>query len=231
MIIKLKHARVSLALHRLQEAAGTPLLLLHALGGSAADWDLDALGWNGPAYALDLCGHGRSGHVRGGGYHAELWAADADLALAELGDDALLAGAGVSAYVALLLASARPDAVRGALLLPGTGLEGGGPEPDFAQIPVPLPASGASGALHEAPALDPAVRFSESIVRPPDLARTFAGDAGPLVLCEDGRPRPAWWRALHGLPHVQLHHGGAASGLSLLAASTRSSGRRAARSA
>jgi pimeloyl-ACP methyl ester carboxylesterase len=58
-MIALSHARVSLALHTLREADGPPLLLLHALGGSALEWGM--LPWWGPVYALDLCGHGHSG--------------------------------------------------------------------------------------------------------------------------------------------------------------------------
>jgi pimeloyl-ACP methyl ester carboxylesterase len=217
MIIKLKHGRVGLALHRQQSGEGTPLLLLHQLGGCAHDWSALELGWTGPVYALDLSGHGRSGHVRGGGYLAELWAADADVALCEIGEDAVLVGAGVSAFVALLLAGARPDSVRGALLLPGRGLAGGGPEPDFSQVPQPITGSGESGALRAEPMTDPAVRFSESIVRPVDYARALAQEAGPAVLCEDREARPAWWRALHDIPQVHVHHGDCADALALLA--------------
>ena len=217
MIIKLKHGRVSLALHRHQPGEGIPLLLLHQLGGSSEDWSLEALGWNGPVYALDLSGHGRSGHVRGGGYTAELWAADVDVAVAELGDDAVLVGAGVSAYIALLLAGARPLSVRGAVLLPGRGLEGGGPQPDFSQVPRPFAASGESGDLREEPMTDPAVGFEQQLVRPVDYARALASEAGPLILCEDRAARPPWWRALHDVPQVHLHYGALGDALSLLA--------------
>lgn len=218
MIIKLQHGHMWLALHRLQAGEGAPLLLLHALAGSAHDWDAQALGWLGPVYALELSGHGRSGHVRGGGYTPELWAADADAALSELGDDAILVGAGVGAYVALLLAGARPESVRGAVLLAGRGLDGAGAEQDFSQVPVPLPASDLSGALREEPATDPAVHFSDAIVRPVEYARAMAQEAGPIVLCEDRAARPPWWRGLHDVPQVHLHHGHVANALSLLAA-------------
>jgi pimeloyl-ACP methyl ester carboxylesterase len=202
MIISLQHARVRLALHRLQAGkagSGTPLLLLHELAGSAADWKVADLAWSGPVYALDSSGHGHSGRLQGGAYVPERWCADADLALAALGDDAWIAGAGVSAYVALLLAGARPSQVRGAVLLPGRGLEGGGTELDITQLPSPLSAAGEHA--------DPAVYFSDAVVRPPDRAQACAEAAGALVLCEGRTARPPWWRALYGLPNVRLLHG------------------------
>lgn len=206
--IELRHARVHLALHRLQEGSGTPLLLLHALRGSAADWQQRRTGWPGSVYALDLSGHGRSGHVRGGGYLSELWAGDADSALAYLKSETVVVGAGMSAYVALLLAGARPAAVRCSVLLPGAGLEGGGAEPDFSSLPVPLRGSYETGALREAPRLDPAVTYAELELRPTWYAKPFAEAARRVVLVEDGQPRPPWWTALRGLPNVLTHaHG------------------------
>jgi pimeloyl-ACP methyl ester carboxylesterase len=207
MITQIKQARIQLALHTLQTGVGTPLLLLHELGGSAADWKLTQLAYTGPVYALDLSGHGHSGRVRGGGYFAERWAADADAALRELGDDVWLVGAGVSAYVCLLLAAARPQSVRGSVLLPGRGLVGGGAEPDFEQHPQPLAATIESNSLRHDAASDPAVCFSENVVRAPDRARKCAEAASTLVLCEDGTARPPWWRALQGLPNVDTHQG------------------------
>jgi pimeloyl-ACP methyl ester carboxylesterase len=158
-------------------------------------------------YALDLSGHGHSGRVRGGGYFAERWAADTDAALRELGDDVWLIGAGISAYVCLLLAGARPESVRGSVLLPGRGLDGGGPEPDFEKHPQPLAATTESNNLRHEAATDPAVCFSESVVRAPDRARTCAEAAGAILLCEDGTARPPWWRALQGLSNVHAHQG------------------------
>lgn len=207
MIISLQHARVRLALHRLQAAAGTPLLLLHELAGSAGDWKVSELAWAGPVYALDLSGHGHSGRLRGGAYVPERWCADADCALHALGEEAFVAGAGVSAYVALLLAGARPLQVRGAALLPGRGLEGGGAELDLMQLAPQLSAASESGVLRSEPAPDPAVHFSDAIVRPTDRARACAEAAGTLVLCEGRTARPAWWRAQYGLPNVRLLHG------------------------
>ena len=100
----------------------TALLLLHGLGesspvGAARTW---AAHWPGPVAALDFTGHGHSTVPAGGGYTAEILLADADVALAELGA-ATLVGRGLGAYVALMLAGARPQQVRGAVLCDGPG--------------------------------------------------------------------------------------------------------------
>jgi len=162
--------------------------------------------------------HGHSGHVRGGGYTPEFWVADADIALEALGDDALVVGAGISAYIALQLAGARPEAVRGAVLLPGAGLDGGGVEPDWSRLPLPLTASGESAALRTRPALDRAVWFANEVVRPAWYVQPMAAAARCLVLLDDGGPRGEWWHALIGLPRVHVHSGAAASALAYLAA-------------
>ena len=123
----LTHNKVSLALHELTTSptVGRPLLLLHGLGESSLTtppvW---TQGWRGPIFALDFTGHGRSTVPAGGGYSAEVLLADADVALAELGE-ATVVGRGVGAYVALMLAGARPRTVLGAVLADGPGLAGG----------------------------------------------------------------------------------------------------------
>ncbi|MEM8904414.1 MAG: alpha/beta hydrolase, partial [Actinomycetota bacterium] len=126
----LTHVRVQLGLHELRTGDGRPLLLLHGLGertpAEVPDW-LDPL-WPGPVLGLDFTGHGVSTIPVGGGYTCETLMADADAVLAEVGAVTVL-GRGVGAYVALLLAGARPDAVRGAVLTAGPGLAGGGAGP------------------------------------------------------------------------------------------------------
>jgi pimeloyl-ACP methyl ester carboxylesterase len=121
----LTHNKIELALHRLRDGTGRPLLLLHALGERTPDdvpsW---AATWPGPVYGLDFTGHGDSTVPKGGGYSSELLLADADAALAELGE-ATLVGRGLGAYVALMLAGSRPTQVRGAVLADGPGLAGG----------------------------------------------------------------------------------------------------------
>ena len=121
----LRHNKIDLSLHRLRDGVGRSLLLLHGLGESSPqlvpEW---AAGWAGPIVALDFTGHGGSTIPAGGGYTAEIVLADADVALAELGT-ATLVGRGLGAYVALMLAGARPQLVRGAVLCDGPGLAGG----------------------------------------------------------------------------------------------------------
>lgn len=125
----LQHGKVALALHRLREGDGRPLLLLHGLGEQSPltvpAWCDD---WGGPVAALDFTGHGLSTVPRGGGYTAETLLADADAAIGALGT-ATVVGRGLGAYIALLLAGARPASVRGAVLADGPGLAGGSIQP------------------------------------------------------------------------------------------------------
>jgi pimeloyl-ACP methyl ester carboxylesterase len=164
-ITMLRHNKVELALHRLGEGDGTPLLLLHGLGeASPSEPPRWAAPWPGPVVALDFTGHGHSTVPRGGGYTAEILLADADVALAELGT-ATLVGRGLGAYVALMLAGARPQQVRGAVLRDGPGLSGGAIGPT-SQSFVTLAASSQppdSYALFE---------LSRDL-RPPDYATLF----------------------------------------------------------
>jgi pimeloyl-ACP methyl ester carboxylesterase len=196
----LHNARVSLALHTLRAGEGLPLLLLHELGGSAADFRsrVDSLPWPGPVHALDLSGHGHSGRVYGGGYYPELWAADADSALAALGE-AVVLGTGVGAYVALLLAGGRPALVRCALLCPGAGLSGGGPIPRFPPdlLPPDIVTTARAQELASSSSTDPAALVAQELyVRPPEYAARFAAAARRIVLLDDDEPRPSWWRGL-----------------------------------
>jgi pimeloyl-ACP methyl ester carboxylesterase len=185
---------------------------LHAVGGSARDFQEAARLWPGPVFALDFSGHGDSGPLRGGGYFPENLAGDADAALARIGPS-LLAGAGIGAYVALLLAGGRPDAVASALLLPGAGLEGGGPAPN--------PASDTLARWIDLgpplPGCDPAVRRLERDVRPPEYAEAFARAAGRLLLAEGDFPQPPWWQAVRASPTATPVAGDLASGLARLA--------------
>ena len=169
-ITMLRHNKVDLALHTLREGSGrdgsgTPLLLLHGLGEAAPTqvphW---AAGWRGRVVALDFTGHGQSTVPPGGGYTAEIVLADADVALAELGT-ATLVGRGLGAYVALMLAGARPQQIRGAVLCDGPGLAGGAIGPT-SQSFVTLAAS-----PHPP---DPYALFELSRdLRPPDYATLF----------------------------------------------------------
>ena len=127
--VRLRHNKIELALHQLRAGDGRPLLLLHGLGEETppvAPGTVDP--WPGPVFGLDFTGHGASTIPAGGGYTAEILMADADAALQHV-EVATLLGRGLGAYVALLLAGARPEQVRGAILTDGPGLHGGGTSP------------------------------------------------------------------------------------------------------
>jgi pimeloyl-ACP methyl ester carboxylesterase len=190
-VITLTHAHASIALHELAAGPGPTLLCLHGAGGSAQDFA--GLDWSGRVLAIDFVGHGASARLSGGAYFPEVIALDADAALAHAGS-AHLVGVGVGAYVAMMLAGARPERVPGALLLPGAGLDGGGELPDWTGERD----SFASWRRFE-PLLsgcDPAVRRLERDIRPRDYARDFAVGARKLLLGEDGSSRPPWWQAV-----------------------------------
>jgi pimeloyl-ACP methyl ester carboxylesterase len=183
-------------MHALRDVPGPTLLCLHALGGRASDFAELAPHWPGRVLALDFAGHGASARPRGASYTPELLAGDADAALAHAGPACVL-GVGVGAYVALLLAGARPAQVEAAYLLPGRGLAGGGAMPRFyfdadAQR-VEAAALLDAIARRDAPGTDPMTRVLESDPRPPDYARAFADAARRLLLAEDGDVRPPWW--------------------------------------
>jgi len=203
--IWLRHNMVSLALHPLPPLDADPvegaatLLLLHGLGEASPpvrpDW---AASWPGPVYALDFTGHGRSTLPHGGGYSAELLMADADAALAAVGP-ATIVGRGLGAYVALLVAGARPKLVRGAILGDGPGLAGGGVGPTSGSVLVAERRDGAP---------DPwALGELTHDVRPPDYATSFArlalqfsGVSWPFAVC--ARWRPPWLEAVASEPGV-----------------------------
>jgi len=211
--MRLTHGRITLELHQLAQRSGPALLLLHALGGSSADWSAPsgALGeptatWPGSVYALDFCGHGRSQRLTGGGYYPELLLGDADAALAHMGRG-VIAGAGVGAYVSLLLAGTRTNLVPAALLLPGAGLDGGGASPDFTnKFPEFLMSRTAGADQH-----DPLAGALDLFVRPIDYAEAFARAARHLLLWEDGAQRPPWWEAARRSPSALALDGDARS--------------------
>ena len=194
-IVYLRHHAVVLALHGVasQEGDAHPLLVLHGLGESAERVHPAAHAWPGPVWALDFTGHGRSTVPAGGGYTAEVLMGDADIALAHLGPATVL-GRGLGAYVALLIAGARPRLVRGAVLADGPGLAGGGVGPTSSTVVT---------IDEDAPATpDPwALLELSRDVRPPDYATGFARQAtqlsglvNPIAVC--ARWRPPWLEAV-----------------------------------
>ena len=195
----LQHNRIELALHTLRPGdgrtgAGRALLLLHGLGERSPLRVPDELSeWPGPLHALDFTGHGNSSVPRGGGYTCELLMADADVALQRLGS-ATLVGRGLGAYVALLLAGARPKQVRGAILRDGPGLAGGGP--GFSSPFIPF-----ADVTQPAPPDPFALVELATDIRPPDYACIFARLAAqlselrhPIAVC--ARERPSWLEAV-----------------------------------
>ncbi|MCB0983056.1 MAG: alpha/beta hydrolase [Ilumatobacteraceae bacterium] len=189
----LAHNQVQLALHQLQEGSGRPLLLLHGLGEQSPDVMPEWIVWPGPVFALDFTGHGQSTVPVGGGYSAEIILADADVALAHLGECTVV-GRGFGAYIALMLAGARASQVRGAVLCDGPGLWGGPSGPTSADFVILAPSDGAAPdpyALHE---------LSKDL-RPPDYAALFvrlalehSGLDEPLAVT--GVVRPPWLEAV-----------------------------------
>jgi pimeloyl-ACP methyl ester carboxylesterase len=203
MIRRIRHGKIDLALHALRDTgAGRPLLLLHGRGQRSPATVPDAVGaWPGPIFALDFTGHGASTVPKGGGYSVEILMADADHALAEIGAATLL-GRGLGAYVALLLAGARPKEVRGAILCDGPGLSGGGPRP--VTPTVVLPTDVGRGAPDPFALLELA-----RDVRPPDYATSYVRQS--LQLSEIERPisacgaeRPDWLAAVIEEPGVAV---------------------------
>jgi pimeloyl-ACP methyl ester carboxylesterase len=189
-VILLRHSKVNLAVHELRDGTGRPLLILHGLGEripvTAPSWTAE---WPGPVVGLDFTGHGSSTVPTGGGYTAEVLMGDADVALAHIGP-ATVAGRGLGAYIALLIAGARPRLVRGAVLSDGPGLAGG---------PVGPSSTGVAAVDLGAPTPpDPwaLVELSRD-VRPGDYAANFARQAltlsglrDPIALCV--RARASW---------------------------------------
>lgn len=194
------HGRIRLALHRLRDGEGRPLLLLHGLGlhtPDAAPPELE--GWPGPIWGLDFTGHGASTVPQGGGYTAEILFGDVDAAIEHLGPVTLV-GRGLGAYVALIAVAGRVDAVHGAILTDGPGIAGGGPAPGtphLVQVDPKVPAPPDPWALGE---------LSRDL-RPPDYAVQFArlavelSEVGtPIAVC--ARTRPEWLSAVAEEPGV-----------------------------
>jgi len=203
----LTHVKVQLALHELRPGTGRPLLLLHGLGEhTPAAVPASASAWPGPVYGLDLTGHGASSRAPGGGYTAEILMADVDAALAHLGPVTIV-GRGLGAYVAMLIAGARPELVVGAVLCDGPGLSGGGPAPHSPSVVAPT-AAAVAAATPESGLPDPfALVELARDVRPEDYATTYARQAlqfsgldAPLAIA--AVTRPPWLAAVAAEPGV-----------------------------
>lgn len=198
----LRHHRIDLALHRLSDGddpSFRPLLLLHGLGERTPEVGPPGVEWPGPVVGLDFTGHGRSTVPVGGGYTSEILVGDVDAVLERLGQVTIL-GRGLGAYIALLIAAARPAQVVGAVLTDGPGLVGGGVHPGSPSVPYPAPGS---AAVPDPFALLELARD----VRPPDYAQTYVRFVTERSELE--RPiivsavvRPAWLAAVAAEPGV-----------------------------
>ena len=190
--ITLTHGRITLALHELKAGEGRPLLHLHGLGlRSPETLPEDLAAWPGPVFALDFTGHGSSSVPVGGGYTPEVLMGDVDAAIQHLGEVTII-GRGLGAYIGMLAAGGRPDAVRGAILCDGPGIAGGGPAPGTPQV-VRVDADAPSPP-------DPwALAELSKDVRPPDYAVDFARLASsnahnPFAIV--AKARPEWLTAV-----------------------------------
>jgi pimeloyl-ACP methyl ester carboxylesterase len=193
-------------LHCVRAGDGPAALVLHGLAENARDCVLTrvvAEGWPGGAvWALDFLGHGESTRPPGGGYTAETLMADADAALRHIGP-ATLFGRGLGAYIAVLIAGARPDLVRGAVLCDGPGLNGGGSEPASPVVVQPRIDDVPKGAP------DPfALAELARDVRPPDYVANFLRQVlslSPLdtPITVPAIARPEWLDGIVDEPGVQ----------------------------
>jgi len=201
--MRLRHARQDLELHVSGSSVGPNLLVLHAQFSSAAEAMPLAAAWPGRVYALDFPGHGASDWIGGGAYCPEHLVASADIALQHIDGPTAVAGVGLGAYIALLLAGGRADSITGALLVPGAGLDGAGPEPNPGRVATLydlLP------ARPVAPGTDPLVVGLDLFCRPPEYAARFAQAARSLLLAEDGGSRPPWWEEVRKSPRATVMH-------------------------
>lgn len=195
----LRHNRIELALHTLRDGEGTPLLLLHGLGErSPRSVPAHSAAWRGPVTALDFTGHGASTIPVGGGYTAEILMADVDAALERLGA-ATVVGRGLGAYIGLLIAGARADRVRGAVLADGPGLSGG-PSVPTSQPVITMPPV-------DSPPDPYALAELGRDLRPPDYATAYSrlalqGSELDHPVTVVARFRPAWLEAVAAEPGV-----------------------------
>jgi pimeloyl-ACP methyl ester carboxylesterase len=197
----LTHHHSSLALHLVRDGSDDrPLLLLHGLGErTPTTVPAVADAWPGPVYGLDFTGHGASTIPVGGGYSAEILLADADAAVRHLGSCTVL-GRGLGAYVALLLAAARPDVVLGTVLGDGPGLFARSDGPGS-----PVPPMVDRGAV--APPDPWALAELGRDIRTPDYAAILVrmalmGSAIEQPVTVAAQVRPAWLAAVADVPGV-----------------------------
>lgn len=198
-LVWLQNNKMKLALHRIKEGEGTPLLLLHGLGELTATPTAPWGDWSGPIWALDFTGHGQSDVPRGGGYTAEALISDVDVALAEIGPSTIY-GRGLGAYIALLVSGARPELTRGVVLTDGSGLTGGGEGPQSTTWYLPADADGRAPDPYALYELSNDVRPSDYAINFLQLLLSVSELKTPLVVA--AKNRPPWLAAIANDPGV-----------------------------
>ena len=113
-----------ISVHYYTGGEGEPLLLLHGLAGSSGNWVelLPDLVLRHRVIAVDLPGHAGSAKAPRGTGIDDFAAVAAAVLEAEVEGPALVAGHSFGGLVALRLAQARPELVRGLLLVSPAGI-------------------------------------------------------------------------------------------------------------
>jgi pimeloyl-ACP methyl ester carboxylesterase len=119
--------RLAAGLRYFAGGEGKPVVLVHGLAGSAANWVelLPGLAERYRVLAVDLPGHGGSAPPRAGASVTDFADAVAGVIERERAGPALLAGHSFGGLVALRLAQRRPELVRGLLLVAPAGIGSG----------------------------------------------------------------------------------------------------------
>jgi pimeloyl-ACP methyl ester carboxylesterase len=200
------------------EAPGLPLVALHGITGSSADWHVTASNLRRRFLAFDARGHGESAWDTGEDYSVDAHFADLRTALPALGiEQCVLAGFSMGGTVAILTAAAAPELVAAVAVVDS--------------YPYPAQTDGSasiarwvSNAAYLTRRFDPAIsrRFRELL----DAGVTTRADLGPMwsaiecpALVVRGEhshvlPLAVAERMLADLPHARLEPvAGASHGL------------------